>query len=166
MCVSGTLTGLIPAEDVALSQSKMGRMQLGTCVSVNVFSISQLSCAAVTVIRHHPWSLAYCSISFVVDSWNSRSYFIVWALDLFGRLPKRRSGKESACWCRRCKFDPWVVKTPWRREGQPTPVFLPRKIPWTEELGSLEFTGSQRVGHDSAPLIGFAQDGYWWTFLP
>ena len=27
--------------------------------------------------------------------------------------------------CRRSKFDPWVVKIPWRREWQPTPVFLP-----------------------------------------
>ena len=27
--------------------------------------------------------------------------------------------------CRRCGFDPWVGKTPWRREWQPTPVFLP-----------------------------------------
>ena len=24
-------------------------------------------------------------------------------------------------------FDPWVGKTPWRREWQPTPVFLPRE---------------------------------------
>ena len=29
--------------------------------------------------------------------------------------------------CRRCKrprLDPWVVETPWRRQWQPTPVFL------------------------------------------
>ena len=26
---------------------------------------------------------------------------------------------------RRCMFDPWVRKIPWRREWQPTPVFLP-----------------------------------------
>ena len=26
---------------------------------------------------------------------------------------------------RRCRFDPWVRKTPWRRKWQPTPVFLP-----------------------------------------
>ena len=25
----------------------------------------------------------------------------------------------------RCRFDPWVGKTPWRRKWQPTPVFLP-----------------------------------------
>jgi len=24
----------------------------------------------------------------------------------------------------RCGFDPWVGKIPWRREWQPTPVFL------------------------------------------
>ena len=28
---------------------------------------------------------------------------------------------------RRLKFDPWVGKIPWRREWQPTPLFLPRK---------------------------------------
>jgi len=25
------------------------------------------------------------------------------------------------------RFDPWVRKLPWRRKGQPTPVFLPGK---------------------------------------
>ena len=29
--------------------------------------------------------------------------------------------------CRRPGFDPWVRKIPWRREWQPTPVFLPGK---------------------------------------
>ena len=27
----------------------------------------------------------------------------------------------------RGRFDPWVVKIPWRRKWQPTPVFLPEK---------------------------------------
>ena len=36
--------------------------------------------------------------------------------------------EESACQCRRCRFDPWVGKIPWRREWQPTPVFLPGKF--------------------------------------
>ena len=26
-----------------------------------------------------------------------------------------------------CRFDPWVGKIPWRREWQPTAVFLPEK---------------------------------------
>ena len=38
------------------------------------------------------------------------------------------SCEEFTCHCRRCKrcrFDPWVGKIPWRRKWQPTPVFLP-----------------------------------------
>ena len=32
---------------------------------------------------------------------------------------------ERIClWCRKPEFDPWVRKIPWRREWQPTPVFL------------------------------------------
>jgi len=36
--------------------------------------------------------------------------------------------KEPVCQCRRhkrCGFDPWVRKIPWRRVWQPTPIFLP-----------------------------------------
>ena len=40
-------------------------------------------------------------------------------------LPSWHSGKEPACQCRRCRFNPWVRKPPWRRKRQPTPVFLP-----------------------------------------
>ena len=36
---------------------------------------------------------------------------------------------------KRCRFDPWVGKIPWRRAWQPTPVFLPGESPWTEEPG-------------------------------
>ena len=42
-------------------------------------------------------------------------------------FPGGARGKELTCQCRRCKrcgLDPWVRKIPWRREGQPTPVFL------------------------------------------
>ena len=63
------------------------------------------------------------------------------------------SGKESACQCRRCKrcgFDFWVGKIPWRKKWQPTPVFLPGKFhgqrnlvgysPWgRKELGMIEW---------------------------
>ena len=37
------------------------------------------------------------------------------------------SGKEPTCQCRRHRLDPWVVKIPWTRKWQPTPVFLPGK---------------------------------------
>ena len=38
--------------------------------------------------------------------------------------------------------------TGWRRAWQPTPVFSPGKIPWTEEPGRLQSIGLQRVRHD------------------
>ena len=40
------------------------------------------------------------------------------------------SDKESACQSRRCRrprFNPWVGKILWRKNWQPTPVFLPGK---------------------------------------
>ena len=43
-------------------------------------------------------------------------------------FPGGASGKEPTCQCKRLKglgFNPWVGKIPWRREWQPTPVFLP-----------------------------------------
>ena len=46
-------------------------------------------------------------------------------LDSFDSSKTGLSGKEPACQRRRCGFDPWVRKIPWRREWQPTPVFLP-----------------------------------------
>ena len=58
------------------------------------------------------------------------------------RLPRWLSGKESTCQCRRYKFDPWIMKIPWRRKWQPAPVFLPGKF-HGEEPGRLQPMGSQ-----------------------
>ena len=44
------------------------------------------------------------------------------------RAPGCGGGKEAACQRRRhkrCVFNPWVGKIPWRRAWQPTSVFLP-----------------------------------------
>ena len=38
----------------------------------------------------------------------------------------RLSEGSQRC-CRRCEFEPWAGKIPWRRKWQPTPVFLPGK---------------------------------------
>ena len=46
------------------------------------------------------------------------------------------------------QFDPWIRKIPWRRAWQPTPVFLPRESPWSEEPGRLQSMELQRVRHD------------------
>ena len=54
------------------------------------------------------------------------------------------SGKEAFCQYRRHKrrrFDSWVGKIPRGGHGNP---LLAWRIPWTEELGGLEFIGLQR----------------------
>ena len=43
---------------------------------------------------------------------------------------------------RRCRFNLWVKKIPWRRKRQPSPIFFP-KIPWTEEPGGPQSMESQ-----------------------
>ena len=65
-------------------------------------------------------------------------------------FPGGANGKEPACQCKRpkrCGFDPWVGKIPWRKAWQPTPVFLPGEFhvrgAWLATLH-----GSQRVGHN------------------
>ena len=60
----------------------------------------------------------------------------------FMGFPRWLSGKESSCQCRKRRIDPWVGKIPWRRRWQPTPIFLPRKLP--EEPGSLQSVGPQK----------------------
>ena len=41
------------------------------------------------------------------------------------------------------------------------------RIPWTEEPGGLQFTGSQRVGHDWATLLDFNEldKKFWPVFV-
>ena len=41
---------------------------------------------------------------------------------------------------------PGIGKIPWRREWQPTPVFLPEESLWIEKPAELEFMGLQRLG--------------------
>ena len=70
-----------------------------------------------------------------------------WAAEL-NWDPGGASGEEPTYWCRRgkkCGFDPWVGKIPWRRPQRSTPVFLPGEAPSTEEPGRLESAGLQSV---------------------
>ena len=67
-----------------------------------------------------------------------------------GGLPWWLSGKESACQCRKLRFDSWFRKIPWRRKWQPTPVFLPGKSHGQKGLESYSPWGHKRVGQDLA----------------
>ena len=58
--------------------------------------------------------------------------------DPYWASPMAQWVKESACRRhRRCGFDPWVGKIPWRRKWQPTSVFVLEKSHGPEEPGRL-----------------------------
>jgi len=56
-------------------------------------------------------------------------------------FPGASDNKEFAC-LGRPRFDPWVQKIPWRREWQPTPVFLSGEF-----LEERNLTGYSPWGH-------------------
>ena len=63
------------------------------------------------------------------------------------------SSKESACNAgdaSRHRFDPWVGKISWRREGLPTPVLLPEKFQGQRSLAGYSPWGRKRVPHNLA----------------
>ena len=75
------------------------------------------------------------------SSWNSHRFLVpkenrdlsalIWG------FPGSVSGKEPACQCKRhkrCGFEPWIRKIPWRRAWQPTPVFLLGELPGQRSL--------------------------------
>ena len=65
-------------------------------------------------------------------------------------LPRRCSGKESACQCRRYRsqVQSLVWEDPLEKEMATHSSIPAWEIPWTEESGGLQSMGSQRIGHD------------------
>ena len=68
-----------------------------------------------------------------LDQEEEFSEVLVW------ELPQWLSGKESACQCRRCKFDPWVGKGTAAHSS-----ILAWSMPRKEEPGGLQFMGLQK----------------------
>ena len=62
-------------------------------------------------------------------------------------FPGGSDGKESACSAGDLGSTPGLGKYSGEGSGDP-PQYSRLKIPWMEELGQLQFMGSQRVGHD------------------
>ena len=78
------------------------------------------------------------------------SYKLALAMGTLG-FSDGTSGKESPSQCRRqkrCRFSPWVRKIPWRREWQPTPVFLPG-----ESHGWRSLAGYSPWGYKESDII-------------
>ena len=70
----------------------------------------------------------------------SMFYMLVWGFP--------GGSKESTCQSRRCRFDPWVRKTPWRGKWQATPLFLPGKSHGRRSLAGYSPWGCSRVEHN------------------
>ena len=84
------------------------------------------------------------------ESWDLGFQMIPWScytpvLSMARGFP---GGKESTCQCRKCGFDPWVEKIPWRRKWQPTLVFLSGKFHGQSSLAGYSPWGHKRVTHN------------------
>ena len=100
-----------------LDSSCLQHVSYNTAVS---FPGSEVRQSWVPAHLQHLHSGLHC-VSYLT-SWSLN--FLIGAMGIFLRC---HSGKESTCQCRRCRFDPWVGRIPWRREWEPPPVFLPGK---------------------------------------
>ena len=68
------------------------------------------------------------------------------------------SDKEPSRQCRRpkrCEFNPWVRKIPWRRKCQPTPVLLPGKSNGRKSLVGYSPWGSEKSGMAEHTILTF-----------
>ena len=78
-------------------------------------------------MQQHPLLAFPVAVREWCRSWSCVYRLLRFCCHLLSGLPRSRSGKESACQFRSCRFDPWVGKIPWRRKWQPSPIFLPGK---------------------------------------
>ena len=84
------------------------------------------------------------------------------------RLPRWLSGKESTCQCRR-QVHSLGWEDPLEKEMATHSSILAWRIPWTEEPGGLQSTGSQRVEYSWVTSLSFFLSlttycGYTWFY--
>ena len=70
-------------------------------------------------------------------------------------FPAGSDGKESACNVGDLGSIPGSRRSPGEGNGTPLQI-LAWEIPWTQEPGGLQSTGSLRVGHDRATSLSFS----------
>ena len=70
-------------------------------------------------------------------------FFKILILEKTNRFPQWLSGKKSAWQDGSHGFDSWFGNIPWKEMATPSSI-LAWEIPWTEEPGGLQSTGSQR----------------------
>ena len=92
-----------------------------------IFRISQFNVHVILLYKYQ--YLHFCSVAEKME--NLISLFQLWVFP-------GGSAVKNHLQRRRYRFNSWVKKIPWRREWQPTPVFLPEKNP--TDWGGLQAT--------------------------
>ena len=115
-------------------------------ISKEIWQVSELNIhnnnLSPTSNKFFLWFLAFWYFCFLIgiNGKFTGSFHTPWMLNskkacwfcssVFQCFPGGASGKEPTCQCSRCKrcrFDPCIVKSPWRRKWQSALVFLPGK---------------------------------------
>ena len=89
----------------------------------------------------------YLSPSYILYNLLTFVYLLLF-INMLSGLTRWRSGKESACQCRRlkrCQFDPWVGKFSWSGKWQPSPVSLPGEFHGQRSLGCYSSWGHKEL---------------------
>ena len=76
----------------------------------------------------------------------------------FGGASQEAQWQRTPLECRRCRFDPWVGKIPWRRTWQPTLVFWPGKSHGQRSLAGYRPWGCKELDtteHAHMPIFKF-----------
>ena len=112
----------------------LGRSSEYLQVKLNIFLISSVQW---TLNHKIVFSLLHLRDKLIDMIISQSHYFIpqlphsIFTSKFVAVFPGGACGKDPAWKYRRhkiCEFNPWVGKIPWRREWQPTPVFLPGKF--------------------------------------
>ena len=77
-------------------------------------------------------------------------------------FPGGAVAKEPACQRRRrkrCRFNPWVRKIPWRRKWQPTPIFLPGESHGQRSLVGYSPRGCKEYTRSNTKASRASKDG-------
>ena len=116
-------------------------------------ALTIINSAAVNIEMHVSFQIRiffkYMPRSGIAHSYGSSTFGFLRPLHTILLWSGGSVGKESACTAWIPRFDPWVGKISWRRECQPTPVFLPGEFHGQRSLMSYS-SWDCRVRHDWA----------------
>ena len=122
-----------------------------------IFSLNDVIYACEDICCEHKndlFIIIYISIHLFHSGYNYLPLItidILCILQYLWGFPGDTSVKEPAGQCRRHKrlgLNSWVWKIPWRRAGQPTPVFLPGESYGQRSLVGYKSIGSQRIRYN------------------